>query len=102
MTAAHPGPVPFGLTVEAAALNSIPVADVISRAMNRHTFPWWLSADPYQILPAQLREPVLLVPFGRLLEAAALVFGREVSPLEFLDRDKLLAEYNSLRLRSLR
>lgn len=72
------------------------LGDVIKRAKARHVYPWWESDDPYVIFRGQLNEPVLLVPFDRLLNAADLVLGRLPQPWEFFHPEKLLAELDEL------
>lgn len=85
------------LTLEHAALMASAPKDMIERAKARHAFPWWDSDDPYVIFPAQLREPLLLIPYDRFKDAAELVLGRSVLDFECLNRARLLAEYEELK-----
>lgn len=85
------------LTLEHAALMASDPSDLIQRAKDRYAFPWWESDDPYVIFPAQLREPLLLIPYDRFKEAAELVLGRTVHDFECLNRARLLVEFEELK-----
>lgn len=89
------GPI-IPLTLEHAALIALTPDDIIARSKAKYLYAWWESNDPYKIFPAQLREPVLLIPFERMKEAAELVLGRSVLPMEFLNRQRLLSEFAEL------
>lgn len=69
---------------------------ICAAAMRRHRSRWWSSRCPYAVLRGQLREPVLLVPLPRLVEAAELVLGREVDVAEFANPAALRAELDEL------
>lgn len=68
----------------------------VDDAKRRAKWPWWRDRCPFAIFSNQLREPVLLVDFELLRNAAALVLGREVQPLEFTRPAQLLREYRAL------
>lgn len=84
------------LTVAAAAMAVQPDDFIIERARGKYVYAWWLTDDPYLLADCQLKEPVLLVEFGRLREAVELVLGRDVQPFEFTHPEKLLEEIRGL------
>lgn len=86
--------------VTAAAARHCIHADVIAATKKKYAYPWWESDDPYVIFERQLHEHVLLVPFARLLEAASLVLGRDVTAWEFTDTAPLIEEWNELKGRA--
>lgn len=90
-------PCPF--TVRQAAFEASTREQVVETIKRDYLFPWWESDDPYVVFEKQLREPFLLVDFGRLVEAAGLVLGREVAPHEFFHSQRLLDEFDDLRRR---
>lgn len=60
--------------------------------MRRYAQSWWLSNDPTVIAYWQLRQPVLLVPFERLLESVELCLGGPVDVARLLDPQQLFNE----------
>jgi len=90
----------FETLQEAAKKESEYEADkLLAQIKNRYRFAWWESLDPYVIFENQLREQVLLVSFGRLMEAADLVLGRQVLAHEFYKPEELLEELYQITIK---
>ena len=100
MTAAAAEQLQFEPLLLADAVRAAVSLDAIrAHAKQKCLWPWWESDDPYVVFPAQIIEPVLLIPFDRLQQAAELVLGRDVHVVEFQNPAALAVEWEELKNR---